>query len=282
MISNAYDFILLFDVTNDKLSLEGAAHAPYKMPPMGTGYIPHHAFMWDTMDYVAGRVEKDPDHFKGQDKVVDVFNTTDNRRNAKKAAAYAALGLKPNRKGNKRSRGDEHAAMQWMCDHYWDVRVFGASMEKGRYPIENVRGPVVFYISESISPLYIEGYTDSEVGVYGEVPYTLYYAKGSVSAIDAKKSGMTESDLDILFEALRDGYPHFSNVSRGEICMRKIFIFKHPGRLFYSGFQDSMDDIIKVKLNDGVEHPRDYKDYTVSVDLNYKCFENGVEFIEYL
>ncbi len=63
------------------------------------------------------------------------------------------------------------------------------------------------------------------------VPYGLYRAHGFVSAKLAEKTGFSDDDLDLLWEALDNMFEHDHSAARGEMSGRDLIIFKHESAL---------------------------------------------------
>src|SRR5690606_34564457 len=63
------------------------------------------------------------------------------------------------------------------------------------------------------------------------VPYGLYRAHGFISAKLAERTGFSDADLDLLFEALENMFEHDRSAARGEMATRKLVIFKHASAL---------------------------------------------------
>ena len=108
------------------------------------------------------------------------------------------------------------------------------------------------------------------------IPYALYRAEGYVSAPLASKTGLSEEDLDLLWEAIINMFENDHSAARGKMCMRKLYIFKHesplgncPSHLLF--------DKIDVKPVVEKEAPRSFKDYEISVDRNIPA---GIELVE--
>jgi CRISPR-associated protein Csd2 len=97
------------------------------------------------------------------------------------------------------------------------------------------------------------------------VPYGLYVAHGFVSAHLANQTGFSEEDLELLWQALEQMFEHDRSAARGEMATRGLYVFKHESQLGNAPAH-SLFSRIQAKLNDGVAVPRDFSDYTVSVD----------------
>ena len=106
------------------------------------------------------------------------------------------------------------------------------------------------------------------------VPYGLYVAHGFVSAHLAAQTGFSEEDLELFWEALINMFDHDRSAARGEMSTRGLYIFKHASELGNAPAH-SLLNRIQPKLNDSVIAPRDWEDYSVSV--NRENLPQGVE-----
>jgi len=138
-----------------------------------------------------------------------------------------------------------------LCQHYFDIRTFGAVLSTGDKGAGTVRGPVQFTFSRSKDRIYQAEYSITRCAVTTEeeakkqekrehastfgrkaaVPYALYCMHGFISAIDAQKTGFSEDDLNLLWEALLNAFEHDRSAARGEMNPRKLIIFKHISHL---------------------------------------------------
>jgi CRISPR-associated protein Csd2 len=119
-----------------------------------------------------------------------------------------------------------------------------------------VRGPVQLTFAQSfhpITPLEIpmtvcaarmeldkQNPTENEIaanisaqtGIQGRkhiVPYALYLAKGYVSPSFAEKTGFTNADLELLFDAISHMFTDDASAARSEMVVRGIYDFEHVG-----------------------------------------------------
>jgi CRISPR-associated protein Csd2 len=174
---------------------------------------------------------------------------------------------------------------------YYDVRTFGAVLSVGKEGgAGTVRGPVQFTFSRSEDRIYQAEHsitrlcvtTEEEAKKQGSrehastfgrkstVPYALYRMH------DAQKSGFSEEDLKLLWEALLNAFEHDRAAARGEMNPRKLIVFKHNNHL---GSARSGELFDKVQITKNVDLPRAFSDYTVLID---KSVPKGVELIEML
>lgn len=183
-----------------------------------------------------------------------------------------------------------------LCKDYFDIRAFGAVLSVGEKGAGTVRGPVQFTFSRSEDRIYQAEHSITRCAVTTEkeakaqekrenastfgrkstVPYALYRMHGFVSAVDAQKSGFSEEDLILLWEALLNAFEHDRAAARGEMNPRKLIVFKHNNHLGSSRSGELFD---KVQITKKTELPRSWGDYTVTID---KSVPQGVELIEML
>lgn len=111
------------------------------------------------------------------------------------------------------------------------------------------------------------------------IPYGLFIGKGFISAHLAQETGFGEGDLSLLWEALLNMYEHDRSASKGLMTVhRPLFVFRHDGtdsdpvqrrRQAMLGCAPAHDlfGLIDVKLRreDGIETPRSFGDYQVTV-----------------
>lgn len=109
------------------------------------------------------------------------------------------------------------------------------------------------------------------------IPYGLYLGRGFISAHLAQETGFSEDDLTLLWEALLNMYEHDRSSSKGLMTVhRPLFVFKHEGtdndatqrqRQAMLGCAPAHElfDLIEIQKKDGIEAPRRFTDYTVTV-----------------
>ncbi len=183
-----------------------------------------------------------------------------------------------------------------LCNDYFDIRSFGAVLSVGDKGAGTVRGPVQFTFSRSEDRIYQAEHSITRCAVTTEkeaksqekrenastfgrkstVPYALYRMHGFISAVDALKSGFSDEDLELLWEALLNAFEHDRAAARGEMNPRKLIVFKHNNHL---GSARSGELFDKVQIAKTAELPRTWGDYSVTID---KSVPAGVELIEML
>ena len=106
------------------------------------------------------------------------------------------------------------------------------------------------------------------------VPYGLYRAEGYISANLARKTtGFSEEDLDLLWSAILNMFENDHSAARGKMAVRELIIFKHDTELGCAPAH-KLFDLVKAARKETVATPRNYGDYTVTVDES--CLPAGV------
>lgn len=183
-----------------------------------------------------------------------------------------------------------------LCKDFFDIRSFGAVLSVGDKGAGTVRGPVQFTFSRSEDRIYQAEHSITRCAVTTEkeaksqekrenastfgrkstIPYALYRMHGFISAVDALKSGFSEEDLKLLWEALINAFEHDRAAARGEMNPRKLIIFKHNNHL---GSARSGELFEKVQIVKNAGLPRSWSDYSVTID---KSLPAGIELLEML
>lgn len=140
-----------------------------------------------------------------------------------------------------------------------------------------VRGPVQFMFARSIDPISSKSNTITRCCVTSEdsngektignkytVSYGLYRMHGFISPSDAAKTGFSEEDKKLLFQALINAFENDHSAARGEMNPRALIVFKHNSPLG-NARAGQLFDLIQVKLKEVVEFPRSFGDYDVTV-----------------
>lgn len=178
----------------------------------------------------------------------------------------------------KNADSDEKKGRMNMCDKYFDIRTFGAVLSTGE-SLGVVRGPVQFVFSRSVDAIdsrthsitrccVVDNADSTTFGNKSTVSYGLYRMHGFVSAFDGEKCHFTEEDLNLLWESLKNAFENDHSAARGEMNARALVVFKHESKLG-NARSAQLFDLVKVEKKDGVEFPRSFEDYNVSVDKEH-------------
>lgn len=203
---------------------------------------------------------------------------------------------------------DPKATVEWLCREFYDLRAFGGVLSVGDQVMKGsaygqVRGPVQFTFAQSVDEVTPVDITitrcvattvadESKERTMGSkfiVPYALYSAKVYVSPAFAERTGFTNRDLDILFEALNHMFEHDRSAARGEMIVRGIYDFEHVGTQPESNAAEREREArlgcapahrlfegIEVRLADGKEFPQSFADYNVVCKWDTEPLPAGV------
>lgn len=287
-IENRYDFVLLFDVQDGNPNGDpDAGNLPRGDAETGRGLVTDVCLKRKIRNYVA--ITKDQNeitkNLEGENKRFEIYVREKAILNKQHERAYAAIGAGELLKteGKKRKGGERvDDARTWMCRNFYDVRTFGAVMSTG-VNCGQVRGPVQLTFSRSIDPIVAQEHSITRMAVATEaeaekqggdnrtmgrkhtIPYGLYRAHGFVSAHLAAQTGFSDDDLKLLWESLSNMFEHDRSAARGEMITRGLYIFKHDSKLGNAPAH-RLFERIQVKLKDAVSVPRNFTDYSVTVD----------------
>jgi CRISPR-associated protein Csd2 len=109
------------------------------------------------------------------------------------------------------------------------------------------------------------------------VPYALYRVEGFISAKLAERTGFSEDDLTLFWEALQNMFDHDRSAARGKMTARKLIVFKHESALGNAP-ASKLFEAVKVEEVNPDAPPRQYGDYRILI--NNQAIPQGVELIE--
>ena len=282
-IKNRYEFTVIFDVENGNPNGDpDAGNMPRIDPETSAGLVTDVCLKRKIRNFV--------EIFKEDEPYYNILVKPDKALNTKFTEAYEAIGEKTGQKGKNPEA--VRAARDYICQNYFDVRTFGAVMSTGNDPCGIVRGPVQISFAKSVDPIFTQDITitrqarttedkrdtgETEMGRKSIVPYGLYRADGYVSAMLAQKiTKFSEEDLELLWKAIINMFEHDRSAARGKMCVRKLYVFKHDSVLGNAPANVLFDKIV-IGKKDGVEVPRSFNDYEITVDKN---MPEGVELQE--
>ena len=282
-IKNRYEFTVIFDVENGNPNGDpDAGNMPRIDPETSAGLVTDVCLKRKIRNFV--------EIFKEDEPYYNILVKPDKALNTKFTEAYEAIGEKTGQKGKNPEA--VRAARDYICQNYFDVRTFGAVMSTGNDPCGIVRGPVQISFAKSVDPIFTQDITitrqarttedkrdtgETEMGRKSIVPYGLYRADGYVSAMLAQKiTKFSEEDLELLWKAIINMFEHDRSAARGKMCVRILYVFKHDSVLGNAPANVLFDKIV-IGKKDGVEVPRSFNDYEITVDKN---MPEGVELQE--
>ena len=269
-LSHRYDFVLFFDVENGNPNGDpDAGNMPRIDPETGHGLVTDVCLKRKIRNYVELAKEGETGfRIYVQEKAVL------NQRNEE---AYTALNLKPAAKKLPKKEEEARAVTRWMCENFYDVRTFGAVMST-EVNCGQVRGPVQLTFACSVEPVVpaevcitrmaVTNIRDLEnertMGRKFIVPYGLYRAEGFISAPLAEKTGFSEEDLELLWEALINMFENDRSAARGKMSSRRLFVFEHEKRMGSAPAQKLFDLVTCTRVTEGPA--RSFADYVVSLE----------------
>ena len=299
-LTNRHDFLILFEVTNGNPNGDpDTGNMPRFDPSSNKGLVSDVCLKRKVRNYIelfpAPREQQEENGFNILIKQGAVIETE--QKKGEKAAKE---------KHNDKDKQAE-ATMRWLCREFYDVRTFGGVLSTGNDVMKGsawgqVRGPVQFTFGQSFHPVNPLDITITRCAVTKEedkakertmgskyiVPYALYAAKGYVSPPFAERTGFTEDDLNLLFEALLNMFEHDRSAARGEMVVRGLYDFEHVGTQHENNAEQNqrearlgcahahkLFEVIKVELAGEAKEkgfPESFADYQVTCEWDSQKF----------
>lgn len=285
-IQNRYEFVYLFDVKNGNPNGDpDAGNLPRLDPETSKGLVSDVCLKRKIRNYVQFAKE-------GESRF-GIYVQENAILNEKHREAYLELrsGDKEAATAKKLSPKSEQEAINlriFMCNNFFDVRTFGAVMSTG-INCGQVRGPVQLAFASSVDPIVPLEISITRMAATNEkekkqrdessdderqdnrtmgrkhiVPYGLYRAHGFVSAKLAAKTGFSDDDLALLWDALKSMFEHDRSAARGEMTTRRLIVFRHDSSLGNAPAH-ALFDLVDVQRKNGTDEPaRGFGDYVVS------------------
>jgi CRISPR-associated protein Csd2 len=283
-VDRRYDFVLLFDVINGNPNGDpDAGNSPRVDPETARGLVSDVCLKRKIRNYIS-LVKSDGSG--SPEKGYDIYVKERSILNQQHQRAYDALSLD----SKKPDATTESKARQWMCQTFFDVRMFGAVMTTG-VNAGQVRGPVQITFARSVDPIMpleqaitrmavtTERESESQSGgnrTMGRkeiIPYALYVAHGFISPQLAAQTGFSTDDLSLLWKALEQMFEFDRSAARGEMTTRGLKVFEHASALGNASAH-RLFERVTIARNDLSQPPREFADYTVS--LNTEALPQGI------
>src|SRR5271157_222880 len=300
-----YEFVYLFDVKNGNPNgdpdLDGA---PRVDPIIGIGITT------DVM--VKRKVRNVVQLMKGGESPYEMFirqRSVDEKENCLNTTIVGIEGTTPAEKkanackrffdvrtfGAVMSTGKEDKAVDTEAGDDADATPKNGKTKKVSTGIGTVRGPVQFDFPYTVRKVFQNDLTitrccvtkpedaekqretkefPSTMGRKSTISYGLYRMHGYINAFDAVKTGFSEEDCEILWDALLNAFEHDRAAMRGGVHPRKLIIFKHESA-FGNARAAQLFDLVKITSN--TDAPGDYSDFTIEIS---KDTPKGVTLIE--
>ena len=252
-LKNRYDFAFFFDVSNGNPNGDpDAGNLPRMDPETSQGLVSDVCIKRKIRNYV--------DDARAGAEGHAIYVTENAILNEQHREAYKVIRKDDPKvakvaKLSPQTDKELHELRAWMCANFFDVRTFGAVMSTG-INCGQVRGPLQFSFgrsAEPIMPLEItitrmaatneaekkkrgngddDGRSDNRtMGRKHIVPYGLYRIHGYINPALAAKTGFSQADLDLVWEAMGRMYDLDRSAARGEMAGRRLIAFKHDSAL---------------------------------------------------
>jgi len=270
-MNHRYDFAFLFDITDGNPNGDpDAGNLPRVDPETGHGIVTDVCLKRKIRNFVQ-LTKADVSNYAIYVREKAVLNQ-------QHQLAYTAKNLDP----KKAKAPDVESVRQWMCENFYDVRTFGAVMST-EVNCGQVRGPVQLTFARSISPVVSLEHAVTRCAVTTEreaaaqdgdnrtmgrkftIPYGLYLAHGFINPFLGKQTGFSEDDLVLFKTALGHMFELDRSAARGLMGARRCIAFKHATPLGNASAH-KLFDAVRVQARAGVEAPRSYADYEVTID----------------
>jgi CRISPR-associated protein Csd2 len=193
------------------------------------------------------------------------------------------IALSSERKSAVEQKGK--SPKDFMCEHYFDVRSFGAVMSMKEANCGQVRGPVQLSFARSIDRIVTAEHaitrcsaeTEKEInketgdnrtmGRKFTVPYALYRAHGFINPFLAAQTGFSDTDRELLFTALENAFQFDQSAARpaGSMNPRGLLVFEHSSQLGDAP-SHKLFEAVTIARKPEVEVPRAFSDYEVKID----------------
>ncbi len=319
IISNRHDVMVLFEVVNGNPNGDpDAGNLPRIDPTTNKGLVSDVCLKRKIRNFV---LEFAPDAKTNQQYDILVRQGAVLNDKINEAQTPAKIKADPNKEKDKY----QIAALEYLCNRFYDLRAFGGVLSTGNEIFKGsafgqVRGPVQFTFGQSIHPITpleisitrcavtdqaekksLENFEDKGSGgnrTMGNkhiVPYALYMGKVFISPAFAEKTGFTEEDLAVFFEALSHMFDHDQSAARPEMNVRGIFDFEHIGTQGEKNAEQNkrearlgcchaykLFDGIKIDLKEevkkqGKSYPESFLDYNIQCNWENEPLPAGVK-----
>ena len=270
---NRYDFIYLFEAKDANPNGDpDAGNLPRVDAETGQGLATDVMLKRKVRNFVQLTL-KEKEGFEIYVKEKAILNNQHQR-------AYTALKID----SKKAKQAEREQARDWMCKNFFDIRTFGAVMTTD-VNCGQVRGPVQLSFARSIDRIVSSEHAVTRMAVTTEkeaekqsgdnrtmgrkftVPYGLYRSHGFINPMLAEQTGFSDDDRELLFKSLENAFQFDQSAARpaGSMNPRALIVFEHDSQLGAAP-SHKLFEAVKVTRKAGVEVPRSFEDYEVTID----------------
>lgn len=285
-----HDVVILFDVADGNPNGDpDAGNLPRVDPETMQGLVTDVAIKRRIRDWV--------DATRGDEERFKIYVQQGTYLRDHQRRAYAALDLTA--RGADQPSSEVSKAQKWMCENFFDVRLFGAVMSVGDARAGQVRGPFQFTFARSHDPIVPmdisivrvaltnpeesatagavdeEGATHGTMGRKSFVPYALYRGHAFFNPHFARRTGCDSTDLAVVWEALTHMWDLDRSATRGMVAPRGLYVFSHESALGNAPAHALFERVQVGRANGNNEAPganghnskapRSFGDYSVTV-----------------
>jgi len=283
-LTNRYDFVYFFDVTNGNPNGDpDAGNLPRMDPETAQGLVSDVALKRKIRNYIALT--------KSEESGFAIYMAERVVLNQQHAKAYEAFGFKSVSKKLPKKEEEARKLTAWMCGNFFDIRTFGAVMTT-EINTGQVRGPVQLGFSRSMEPIMPLEVSIARSSVTNEkdiekertmgrkhiVPYGLYRVHGYINAKLAQQTGFSAEDLDLVWQALGNMFDHDRSAARGDMVARRGIGFRHDSDLGNAQAHKLFERVTVSRVYRGETHSvgdqrtdnwppaRAFSDYQINID----------------
>lgn len=295
VIKKRYDFVLFFDVQDGNPNGDpDAGNLPRMDPETSLGLVSDVCLKRKIRNYVQVLKAGEPGY--------DIFIREGAVLNRIISETCAGLGSKGKKASSEEKRARSEKMCQTFFDVRTFGAVLTTNAEssdsssgKGKkdakqgkeakdddklfYSGGQVRGPVQITFARSIDPIMPLDHAITRMAVTNEsdeqkertmgrkntISYGLYRAHGFIVPSFAVKTGFSDDDLAVLWEALRMMFNEDPSSSHGTMATRRLIVFEHKSALGNAPAAELFDRVTVTRNNPEVP-ARGFSDYTINVD----------------
>ena len=275
-VNRRHDFIILFDVQDGNPNGDpDAGNQPRMDPETMQGIVTDVSLKRKVRDYV--------DMARGNESRYKIYVQRETYLTENRGRVF-------DERREENPSPTPRQAQPWLCEQFYDIRMFGAVMGMRERNAGQVRGPAQLTFSRSIDPILamdstiarvalenrgeraaeneaneLEAPTHGTLGRKSTVPYGLYKGYGFFNPHYAQRTGADSDDLSLLWNALVNMWDLDRSASRGLMACRGLYVFTHESPLGNAPAH-RLFDRLEVRRKDDVPVPRRFTDYVVTLD----------------
>ena len=175
------------------------------------------------------------------------------------------------------------AAQKSLLKRFWDNRVMGMVLDTGKKGRRagKVTGPVQLETFRSVDPIcitdecitrqFVANEKDEEkeqtMGNKSYVPFAAYQGTVSISPFEANRTGATEDDLKLYWEAWQKMFQMNVSSSRPMVEVMALVLFKSSTNHLHQR-KSELDRMVQAVKKEGVKYPTDFTDYDIIIDTS--------------